>query len=634
MGTRRGEVLRPGTATEGLDRRSRVVGMRSLGSHYGGTSALRPAQRASNGRGQGPVGRLLAVLTAHPGLTAAAGLAVLLSTGSILALTVAGRFAIDHLGSAHSRADLVAPLLALGLVAAMFAVSTGLRIYFVTVLGDRVAADLRRRLYDHVLGLDPAALSGREPGDVLSRLTADVGAVQNLSGNLASVALRNLLSLVGALGLLIVLRPISAALLLFIPVFLAPLLVFRRRLRRTGASVQARTAEAVGFASESLAGLATFQAFGHERRASVRFGTAVEAAAMAGRARARTHAVLAFAIILLLFLGLAALLTEGAYAAYVTHSSTTGLLVQSGVLALLAASAASALTEVWSEARKGLEALDRIGTLLDLRATVTAPPSPTSLPRPARGEIVFEDVSFGYPHAACAAALRGVTFRIAPGERVALVGPSGAGKSTVFQLLLRFYDPQSGAVRLDEVDLRQAAPVDLRARIALVSQDPVLFTGAVADNIDLGEPPVSADRIAAAARAAQVDSFLSDRPEGLAARVGEGGRTLSGGQRQRVALARAFARDAAVLLLDEATSALDAHNERLVQEALAQAGRSQTVVVIAHRLATVLDADRILVMDQGRIVESGTHAELIARGGLYARLAALQFEAAGGPSPS
>ncbi len=572
-------------------------------------------------------------MATHPWLTTAAGLAVLLSTGAILALTVAGRFAIDRLGAAHRSQDLLAPLLALGLVALLFAATTALRIYFVTLLGERVGTDLRRSLYDHALGLDPTALAGREPGELLSRLTSDVAAVQNLAGNLASVALRNLLSLVGALGLLIVLRPISAALLLFAPLFLAPLLVFRRRLRRSGASVQARTAEAIGFAGESLAGLSTLQAFGHEGRASARFAAAIEAAAAAAKGRARTHAALAFAIILLLFLGLAALLSEGAYAAYVTHRSTTGLLVQSGVLALLAASAASALTEVWSEARRGLEALKRIGAVLDLRPAVSAPPHPTPLPTPARGEIVFQDVAFRYPHASRAAALRGVSFRIAPGERVALVGPSGAGKSTIFQLLQRVYDPDVGFVSIDGVDLRAASPSDIRRRMALVSQDPVLFTGAVADNIDFGEPPVSAERVAEAARAAQVDAFL-DGADALAMPVGEGGRTLSGGQRQRVALARAFARDAAILLLDEATSALDARNERLVQDALAQGGRAQTTLIIAHRLATVLDADRILVLDQGKIVESGRHAELVAQGGLYARLAALQFEAHAPLSPA
>ena len=298
------------------------------------------------------------------------------------------------------------------------------------------------------------------------------------------------------------------------------------------------------------------------------------------------------------------------------------------MLALLAASAASALAEVWGEARRALDALDRIDAVLELRPAVASPPAPAALSVPPRGEIALEAVAFSYPNGARGAALRGVTLKVAPGERVALVGPSGAGKSTVFKLLLRFYDPQEGVVRIDGVDLRDTALEDVRARIALVAQEPVLFSGAVADNIDLGDPSIGSARLAAAARAAQVEAFLDDRPEGLAAPVGEGGRTLSGGQRQRVALARAFARNAAILLLDEATSALDARNERLVQDALAEAGRSQTTLIIAHRLATVLECDRILVMDKGRIVEEGPHSELIARGGLYARLAALQFEAA------
>ena len=578
-----------------------------------------------------PLGRLWPLLDAHRGLAVCALVFVLLSTGGILAITGAGRFVIDQAGAVRSVWDLALPFAVLAAVAAVFAVSTGLRIYFVTLLGERVAADLRRAIYDHVLTLDPAHLLGVRTGEILSRMTQDATLVENMAGNVLSVSLRNALSLAGAVVLLVVLRPSFAAMLLLImPFVVAPLFVTRRRLRNLSAVAQDRFAEAVGYAGESIDGLETVQAFGQEPRASARFAAAVETALVASRRRVAVRATISTIMIALIFGGLLIVLAQCAYATYVQRTMTPGVLVQLGMLSVLAASALSGLGEMWGEVQKAAGALQRIGDLLATRPHIASPAAAAPLPEPARGEIAFEDVHFAYPAERAQPALRGFTLRIGAGERVALVGPSGAGKSTVFRLLLRFYEPHAGRVCVDGVDVATADLGAVRGRMALVSQDPSMFSGSVGDNIRFGREDADAHAVARAARAAQLDAFLAARADGLETPVGERAKTLSGGQRQRLALARALVRDAPILLLDEATSALDAENERLVHDALAETaelagGGRRTTLIIAHRLATVLECDRIVVMDGGRIVEQGTHAELLARNQLYARLAALQF---------
>jgi ATP-binding cassette subfamily B protein len=509
----------------------------------------------------------------------------------------------------------------------ILAAATALRFYFVTKLGEGVTADLRKRVYAHVLTLDQGVFLDMRTGEVLSRLTTDTTIVETLVGSQASVALRNILTMVGALALLVVVSPkLTLGVLVIAPVVLAPLLLFGRRVRGLSAHAQDKFAEAVGFAGEHLDALDTVQAFGREASAAARFALAIDSAFAASLARIRARAGMTALVISLVFSGVAAVLWLGAHSV-VAGTMSGGALVQFVFLAVLAAGAVGALAETWGEVQKASGALERIGELLATKPTVARPANPVAMPSPPQGRVAFENVTFAYPGRPDLPALRGFNLDVAPGETVALVGPSGGGKSTVFRLLLRFYDPQGGAVRIDGVDLREADPAEVRARLALVAQDAPLFSGSAMENLQFGREGASDADIRAAAKAAEAQGFIEALPQGFGESLGERGKTLSGGQRQRLAIARALVRAAPILLLDEATSALDAENERLVQRALDDAMRGRTTLVIAHRLATVLRADRIVVMDQGRVVEEGRHADLVARGGLYARLAALQFGA-------
>ena len=572
-----------------------------------------------------PLGRLLPFLRAHWGDALWATFFLLFSTSATLGLSGAARLVVDKGFTSQSNAQLNHTFFILIGVAGVLAVATAMRFYFITKLGERVVADLRTDLYRHVLTLDPGFFLTTRTGEVLSRMTTDMTLVENMVGSSASIALRNLLTLIGSLAVLLYVSPVlTFYVALLAPAVIFPLFLFGRRVRRLSVNAQSRFADAVGYAGETLDALDTLQAFGRERSAGDRFMSAVEGAFSASLSRIRARALMTALVIGLVFGGVAAVFWLGAHAV-VAGKMTGGTLLQFAILAVLGAGSVGALGEVWGDVQKASGAMERVSELLDAQPAIAAPAQPKQLPQPARGEIAFEGVGFAYPGRPDLAALDGFDLRVRPGERVALVGPSGAGKSTVFRLLLRFYDPQSGVVRLDGVDLRDADPAEVRARIALVAQDAPLFSGSAIENLRFGREEATQDELIAAARAAEAESFLAALPQGFDTSLGERAKTLSGGQRQRLAIARALVRNAPILLLDEATSALDAENEQLVQHALDDAMHGHTTLVIAHRLATVLKADRIVVMDAGRVVETGTHAELSARGGLYARLAQLQF---------
>lgn len=584
--------------------------------------------RRERGRDLRPLRRLIPFVRAHRVSAALGAFFLILSSLSLLALTGGARIIIDQGFVVHDRAALGRVFLSLGAAAGVLALSTGLRMYFLYTLGERVVADMRQLVFRHVLGLDLTHFLTLRTGEVLSRMTTDMTIVEGTVGNVIPVALRNSLTLCGSLSMMVLVSPrFTLIVLVLIPLLLAPLLLIGRRMQRLSVRAQDRFAEAVGYAGEGLEALETVQAFGQEDSVAGRFDGAIESAFAASRAQIRVSGLMSSLMISLIFAGMLVLLYQSAVAVVFDHTMTPGALFQLLVLALVAANALKDLSEVWSQIQKASGAAQRIAAMLDTKPIIAAPPLPTAMPSPARGEVCFEKVGFAYPGRPDLPALNGFSLTVHPGERIALVGPSGAGKSTVFRLLLRFYDPDQGVVKIDGVDLRSADPRKARERLALVAQDTPLFSGSAADNIAFGRDDASPADIRAAAKAAQALSFLEALPDGFDTLVGERAKTLSGGQRQRVAIARALVRNSPILLLDEATSALDAENERLVQHALQGAMVGRTTLVIAHRLATVLEADRIVVMDGGRVVEEGRHGDLLARGGLYARLARLQFGA-------
>jgi ATP-binding cassette, subfamily B, bacterial len=511
-------------------------------------------------------------------------------------------------------------------VVAVLAGASASRFYLVMTIGERIVADLRRDVFAHLISLSPAFFDSARSGELVSRLTADTTQIKSAVGASVSIALRNVMLFIGAATMMVVTSPkLSGFVLLAIPVIVIPLVAFGRWVRRLSRNAQDTLADATSYASELLGAIRTVQAFTGERLANARFGGEVEQAYEAARTSTRARSILTLIIIFIVFSSVVAILWVGSHDV-LTGAITPGRLGQFVLYAAFAASSLGQLSEVWGEVSAASGAAERLFEILRVKSQIAPPPRPLALPAPARGDVGFDNVSFAYPTRPSVLAVDGVTLSVRAGEKVAIVGPSGAGKSTLFHLLLRFYDPASGTISLDGVAIKSTEPAELRARIALVPQDSVVFAATARENIRFGRPDASDAEVERAADLAHATEFLRRLPGGFEAQLGERGVTVSGGQRQRIAIARAILRDAPLLLLDEATSALDAESETLVQTALEELMRHRTTLVIAHRLATVLSCDRIMVMDQGRIVEQGTHTELVAANGLYARLARLQFE--------
>ncbi len=511
-------------------------------------------------------------------------------------------------------------------VVAVLAFASAARFYLVMTIGERIVADLRRDVFAHLISLSPAFFDSARSGELISRLTADTTQIKSAVGASVSIALRNLMLFIGATAMMVITSPrLSGFVLLAIPLIVIPLVAFGRWVRRLSRNAQDTLAEATAYASELVGAIRTVQAYTAEKLANARFGGEVEQAYEAARSSTKARAVLTAIIIFIVFSSVVMILWVGSHDVAI-GAMTQGRLGQFILYAAFAAAGLGQLSEVWGEVSAASGAAERLFEILDVKSSITAPVSPRVLPKPARGDVVIDTISFAYPTRPDTLAVDGVSLSVRAGERVAIVGPSGAGKSTLFHLLLRFYDPSSGTISFDGVAIRDADPREVRARVALVPQDSVAFAASARENIRFGRPDASDAEVERAAQLAHATEFIRRLPRGFEAQLGERGVTLSGGQRQRIAIARAILRDAPLLLLDEATSSLDAESETLVQTALEELMRHRTTLVIAHRLATVLSCDRIMVMDQGRIVEQGTHASLVAANGLYARLARLQFE--------
>ena len=583
------------------------------------------AKRRPRARSLRPLRALIPFISKYPGRVLAAFLALLAATAATLAMPIAVRFMIDNGFSTEDASSIDRYFLAMLVVAIVLGLASAMRFYFVSWIGERVTADLRAAVYNHITTLSPAFFEVTRTGEVLSRLTADTTLIKTVVGSSASIALRNLFMFVGSAIMLVYTSASLAGLAaLTLPAVIVPVIVFGRMVRRLARASQDRIADTASHATETISAMQTVQSFTHENEDRRVFSNAVEGSFDTAKLRILARAGMTAIAIVLIFAGVTGILWLGAQSV-LDGTMSGGTLGQFILYAVLCATSIGALSEVWGEVQLAAGATERLAEILDVEPVIQPPANPKLLPQPARGEIAFDGVTFHYPTRPEISALSGFSLAVAPGETVALVGASGAGKSTVFQLLSRFYDPQNGCITIDGVALPEMTPQTVRGALAVVPQETVVFAKTVMDNIRFGRPEASEAAVIAAAKAAQADEFISRLPQGYATELGERGVTLSGGQRQRIAIARAILRDAPVLLLDEATSALDAESETLVQTALGNLMEGRTTLVIAHRLATILKADRIIVMEGGQVTAQGKHHELLAQGGLYARLADLQF---------
>lgn len=574
-----------------------------------------------------PLARLTPFLARYKPQIIKALIALGLASGSTLIVPVAVRRIIDH-GFTASNANLVNQYFGVMIaVVLLLAVSSAIRFYYVMWLGEKIVADVRDTLFEHLLKLSPAFYESQKTGEVVSRLTADTTQIKSAFSSTASIALRNCVMLVGAVAMMIVTSPKLAGLAgLAIPLVVLPLVTYGRRVRLLSRTAQDKLAASAAFAQERLSAITTVQSNVQEPYTNKEFASATRFAFLAAAKRAYARAFLTAAIIFVALGSIVGLLWFGAQEV-MSGNLSGGTLSQFVIYAIIAASSLGQLSEVWGEIQLAAGAAERISELLDETPQISSPPNPVAFPAIPSGEVKFSDVSFHYPTRTNIAALNKVNFTARPGEVTAIVGPSGAGKTTLFALIQRFYDPELGRILIDGIDIKSTDPQELRKHIAVVPQDTIIFSGSVLDNIRFGAPDATREAVMAAAIAARVDEFAKKLPNGFDTEVGERGVTLSGGQRQRIAIARAILRDAPILLLDEATSALDAESEALIQEALEKLTANRTTLVVAHRLATVRNADRILVFDGGKLVAQGTHSQLVKKNALYARLAKLQFNA-------